>query len=191
MISSVAWPILGGSRDIRGFSIPRFFYSFRILILYSYIIYGPLANGVSTVVFESTPIYPSPSRYWQTVDKYKLTHFYSAPTAIRLLRRLGSQHVEKYDLSSLRVLGSVGEPINPEAWNWYHEHVGRKQCAIVDTFWQTETGSIVITPFPGAIETKPGSATVPFFGIDPVILDPVSGKVSFPIAGESSDVMNY
>lgn len=103
--------------------------------LFRYIIYGPLANGVTTVVFESTPVYPTPSRYWQTVDKYKLTQFYSAPTAIRLLRRLGSHHVEGHDLSSLRVLGSVGEPINPEAWNWYNEHVGRKQCAIVDTFW--------------------------------------------------------
>jgi acetyl-CoA synthetase len=143
---------------------------------HTYIIYGPLANGVTTTVFESTPVYPTPSRYWQTVDKYKLTQFYSAPTAIRLLRRLGAQHVEGHDLSSLRVLGSVGEPINPEAWNWYNEHVGRKQCAIVDTFWQTETGSIVVTPFPGAIETKPGSATVPFFGIEPAILDPVTGK---------------
>jgi hypothetical protein len=101
----------------------------------SYIIYGPLANGVTTTVFESTPVYPTPSRYWQTVDKYKITQFYSAPTAIRLLRRLGSHHVEQHDLSSLRVLGSVGEPINPEAWNWYNEHVGRKQCAIVDTYW--------------------------------------------------------
>ncbi|KAF8225577.1 acetate--CoA ligase [Tricholoma matsutake] len=142
---------------------------------HTYIIYGPLANGVTTTVFESTPVYPTPSRYWQTVEKYKLTQFYSAPTAIRLLRRLGAHHVENYDLSSLRVLGSVGEPINPEAWNWYNEHVGKKQCAIVDTFWQTETGSIVVTPFPGAIETKPGSATVPFFGIEPAILDPTTG----------------
>ncbi|KAI0252865.1 acetate--CoA ligase [Lactifluus subvellereus] len=143
---------------------------------HSYIVYGPLVNGVSTTVFESTPVYPTPSRYWQTVEKHKLTQFYSAPTAIRLLRRLGAQHVEHHDLSSLRVLGTVGEPINPEAWNWYNEHVGRHQCAIVDTFWQTETGSIVITPFPGAIETKPGSATVPFMGIDPVILDPETGN---------------
>lgn len=143
---------------------------------HTYIIYGPLCNGVTTTVFESTPVYPTPSRYWQTVEKHKLTQFYSAPTAIRLLRRLGAHHVENHNLSSLRVLGSVGEPINPEAWNWYNEHVGKMQCAIVDTFWQTETGSIVITPFPGAIETKPGSATVPFFGIEPAILDPVSGK---------------
>ncbi|KAF9045038.1 hypothetical protein BJ165DRAFT_1474885 [Panaeolus papilionaceus] len=143
---------------------------------HTYIVYGPLLNGVSTTVFESTPVYPTPSRYWQTVEKHKLTQFYSAPTAIRLLRRLGEHHVENHDLSSLRVLGSVGEPINPEAWNWYNEHVGKMQCAIVDTFWQTETGSIVVTPFPGAIETKPGSATVPFFGIEPAILDPVSGE---------------
>ncbi|KAG9089349.1 acetyl-CoA synthetase, partial [Ceratobasidium sp. 392] len=102
--------------------------------------------------------------------------FYTSPTAIRLLRRLGEHHFEGYDLSTLRVLGSVGEPINPEAWTWYNENVGKKQCAIVDTFWQTETGSIVITPIPGAVPTKPGSATVPFWGIDPVILDPVSGK---------------
>lgn len=101
----------------------------------SYIIYGPLANGVTTTVFESTPVYPTPSRYWQAVQTHKLTHFYSAPTAIRLLRRLGHQHVEGHNLDSLRVLGSVGEPINPEAWHWYNEHVGRKQCAIVDTFW--------------------------------------------------------
>ncbi|KAF9815222.1 hypothetical protein IEO21_04739 [Rhodonia placenta] len=143
---------------------------------HTYIVYGPLMNGVSTMVFESTPVYPTPSRYWQTVDKYKVTQFYSAPTAIRLLRRLGDHHVKDHDLSTLRVLGSVGEPINPEAWHWYNDHVGRKQCAIVDTFWQTETGSIVVTPFPGAIETKPGAATVPFFGIEPAILDPVTGK---------------
>jgi acetyl-CoA synthetase len=143
---------------------------------HTYIVYGPLANGVTTVVFESTPVYPTPSRYWETVDKHKITQFYSAPTAIRLLRRMGHEHVEKYDLSSLRVLGSVGEPINPEAWHWYNDYVGRKQCAIVDTFWQTETGSIVITPFPGAIETKPGSATVPFFGHHASILHPESGN---------------
>ncbi|KAG5352664.1 Acetyl-coenzyme A synthetase [Termitomyces sp. J132] len=142
---------------------------------HTYIIYGPLANGVTTTVFESTPVYPTPSRYWETVDRHQLTQFYSAPTAIRLLRRLGSHHVEPYSLKSLRVLGSVGEPINPEAWHWYNDHVGRGQCAIVDTFWQTETGSIVVTPFPGAVETKPGSATVPFFGIEPALLDPLTG----------------
>jgi acetyl-CoA synthetase len=143
---------------------------------HTYIVYGPLLNGVSTVVFESTPVYPTPSRYWQVVEKHRLTQFYTAPTAIRLLRRLGAHHTEPHDLSSLRVLGSVGEPINPEAWNWFNEHVGKFQAAIVDTFWQTETGSIVVTPFPGAIETKPGSATVPFFGIETAILDPTTGE---------------
>ncbi|KAF5373428.1 hypothetical protein D9615_009446 [Tricholomella constricta] len=142
---------------------------------HTYIVYGPLLNGVTTTVFESTPVYPTPSRYWETVAKHRLTQFYSAPTAIRLLRRLGAHHVEGHDLTSLRVLGSVGEPINPEAWHWYNEHVGRHECAIVDTFWQTETGSIVVTPFPGAVETKPGAATVPFFGIVPAVLDPLTG----------------
>ncbi|KAF9793523.1 acetate--CoA ligase [Thelephora terrestris] len=144
---------------------------------HTYIVYGPLLNGVTTTVFESTPVYPTPSRYWQVVEKHQITHFYTAPTAIRLLRRLGEHHTQAHDLSTVRVLGSVGEPINPEAWDWYNEHVGKRQCAIVDTWWQTETGLIMITPFPGAIETKPGSATVPFFGIEPVILDPVSGEV--------------
>ncbi|CAE6442516.1 unnamed protein product [Rhizoctonia solani] len=143
---------------------------------HTYIIYGPLLNGVTTTVFESTPVYPTPSRYWDVVQRHKITQFYTSPTAIRLLRRLGEHHFEGYDLSTLRVLGSVGEPINPEAWHWYNENVGKNQCAIVDTFWQTETGSIVVTPLPGAVPTKPGSATVPFWGIDPVILDPVSGK---------------
>lgn len=151
--------------------------SFHLSHFISYIVYGPLLNGVATTVFESTPVYPTPSRYWQAVEKHKITHFYTAPTAIRLLRRLGEQHVSNHDLSTLRVLGSVGEPINPEAWDWYNDHVGKRQCAIVDTWWQTETGSIMITPFPGAIETKPGAATVPFFGIEPVILDAQSGKV--------------
>ncbi|KZW00998.1 acetate--CoA ligase [Exidia glandulosa HHB12029] len=142
---------------------------------HTYIVYGPLLNGVTTTIFESTPVYPTPSRYWECVAKHKITQFYTSPTAIRLLRRLGDHHVDGHDLSTLRIIGSVGEPINPEAWNWYNEFVGKKECAIVDTFWQTETGSIVVTPFPGAIPTKPGSATVPFFGIDPVILDPVNG----------------
>ncbi|KAJ7859513.1 hypothetical protein B0H14DRAFT_629195 [Mycena olivaceomarginata] len=151
---------------------------------HTYIVYGPLLNGVTTLMFESTPVYPSPARYWETVAKHKVTQFYSAPTAVRLLRRLGAHHVTPHDLSSLRVLGSVGEPINPEAWNWYNEHVGKGQCAVVDTFWQTETGSIVITPFPGAVPTKPGSATVPFFGHEPAILDAVSGEeLSGPAEG--------
>ncbi|KAG9103441.1 acetyl-CoA synthetase [Ceratobasidium sp. 370] len=143
---------------------------------HTYIIYGPLLNGVTTTIFESTPVYPTPSRYWDVVQRHKITQFYTSPTAIRLLRRLGEHHFDGYDLSTLRVLGSVGEPINPEAWTWYNDNVGKKQCAVVDTFWQTETGSIVITPLPGAVPTKPGSATVPFWGIEPAILDPVTGK---------------
>lgn len=143
---------------------------------HTYIVYGPLLNGVTSVIFESTPVYPTPSRYWETVAKHKLTQFYTAPTAIRLLRRLGHEHTKGFDLSTLRTIGSVGEPINPAAWDWYNEHVGQKECAVVDTYWQTETGSIIITPLPGATRTKPGSATLPFFGIEPVILDPVTGK---------------
>ncbi|GAA5920340.1 hypothetical protein JCM1841_005571 [Sporobolomyces salmonicolor] len=143
---------------------------------HTYIVYGPLANGVTTTIFESTPVYPTPSRFWETVAKHKLTQFYTAPTAIRLLRRLGDQHTKGHDLSSLRTIGSVGEPINPEAWEWYWEHVGNKECAVVDTYWQTETGSIIITPLPGATKTKPGAATLPFFGIDVALLDPTTGK---------------
>lgn len=143
---------------------------------HTYIIYGPLMNGVTTTIFESTPVYPTPSRYWESVAKHKITQFYTAPTAIRLLRRLGEEHIKGHDISTLRTIGSVGEPINPEAWNWYHEHVGQTEAAVVDTYWQTETGSIIIAPLPGATKTKPGSATLPFFGIDPVILDPTSGE---------------
>ncbi|BGP34062.1 acetyl-coenzyme A synthetase 2 [Rhodotorula toruloides] len=143
---------------------------------HTYIVYGPLANGVTTTIFESTPVYPTPSRFWEVVAKHKLTQFYTAPTAIRLLRRLGEEHTKGHDLSTLRTIGSVGEPINPEAWEWYWEHVGKKECAVVDTYWQTETGSIIITPLPGATKTKPGAATLPFFGIDPVLLDPTTGK---------------
>ena len=143
---------------------------------HSYVVYGPLANGIATTVFESTPVYPTPSRFWDTIDRHRITHFYTAPTAVRLLRRLGEEYVQKADLSTLRVIGSVGEPINPEAWHWLNDHVGRKQAAIVDTFFQTETGSIVVSPLPGAIECKPGSATVPFLGIQAALLDPVTGK---------------
>lgn len=143
---------------------------------HSYILYGPLMNGVTTLVFESTPVYPTASRYWQVVQQHKITQFYTAPTSIRLLRRLGESHIEGHDLSSLRTIGTVGEPINPEAWDWYNKNVGKEQCAIVDTYWQTETGSIIITPLPGATKTKPGSATRPFWGIEPVLLDPQSGK---------------
>ena len=143
---------------------------------HSYIVYGPLANGATTTMFESTPLYPEPDRYWKVIDKWKVNQFYTAPTAIRALIREGEQWPAGCDLSSLRLLGTVGEPINPEAWRWYHRNVGHENCPIVDTWWQTETGGILITPLPGAIDTKPGSATLPFFGIEPVILDPESGK---------------
>ncbi|KAJ3378212.1 acetyl-CoA synthetase [Entophlyctis sp. JEL0112] len=143
---------------------------------HSYIVYGPLSNGVTTVVFESTPTYPNASRFWDVVDTHKLTQLYTAPTAIRALRRLGDDFVKPFSLASLRVLGSVGEPINPEAWEWYNTVVGRGRCAIVDTYWQTETGSIIVTPLPGAIATKPGAATLPFFGVDLAVLDATTGK---------------
>lgn len=143
---------------------------------HTYILYGPLMNGTTTLLFESTPAYPTPSRYWDVVDTHKLTQFYTAPTSIRLLRRMGSEYVANHDLSSLRVLGSVGEPINPEAWHWYNDHVGRGHCAIVDTYWMTEGGSHMITTLPGAIKSKPGSASKPFWGIQPVLLDPQTGK---------------
>ena len=138
---------------------------------HSYIIYGPLANGAITLMFEGVPTYPDASRFWQVVEKHKVNIFYTAPTAIRALMREGDGPVKSTDRSSLRLLGSVGEPINPEAWMWYHEVVGDSRCPIVDTWWQTETGGIMITPLPGATTTKPGSATLPFFGIKPVLVD--------------------
>ncbi|CEJ00764.1 Putative Acetyl-coenzyme a synthetase [Rhizopus microsporus] len=144
---------------------------------HTYGLYGPLTLGATTVLFESTPTYPSPSRFWQLIEKHKITQFYTAPTAIRALQRLGDQWLDNIDLSSLRVIGSVGEPINPEAWNWYNEMVGKNRCAVVDTYWQTETGSIIVSPLPGAIPTKAGSATLPFFGIQPVLLNPATGQV--------------
>ena len=144
---------------------------------HSYIVYGPLANGATTVMFEGVPTWPDAGRFWQVCAKHKVTQFYTAPTAIRALMAKGPEPVEAHDLSSLRILGTVGEPINPEAWNWYNEHVGKGRCPIVDTWWQTETGGHLITPLPGAIETKPGSATVPFFGVVPVILDAATAEV--------------
>ena len=138
---------------------------------HSYILYGPLANGATTLMFEGVPTYPDSGRFWQVVEKHKVSIFYTAPTAIRALMREGDEPVKKWDRSSLRLLGSVGEPINPEAWMWYHEVVGDGRCPIVDTWWQTETGGILITPLPGATTTKPGSATLPFFGIEPVLVD--------------------
>ncbi|SHH55670.1 acetate--CoA ligase [Cognatishimia maritima] len=143
---------------------------------HSYIVYGPLANGATTLMFEGTPTYPDASRFWQVCEKHKVNQFYTAPTAIRALMGQGNEFVEKCDLSSLRVLGTVGEPINPEAWNWYNEVVGGGRCPIVDTWWQTETGGHLMTPLPGAHATKPGSAMKPFFGIEPVVLEPTTGE---------------
>ena len=138
---------------------------------HSYIVYGPLANGATTLMFEGVPNYPDASRFWQVVDKHKVNIFYTAPTAIRALMREGNDPVEKTSRESLRLLGTVGEPINPEAWIWYNDVVGNKKCPIVDTWWQTETGGIAISPLPGAMDLKPGSATKPFFGIVPEIVD--------------------
>ncbi|MFA5580935.1 MAG: acetate--CoA ligase [Paracoccaceae bacterium] len=143
---------------------------------HSYIIYGPLANGATTVMFEGVPTWPDASRFWQVCEKHRVTQFYTAPTAIRSLMAMGNEYVEKADLSSLKLLGTVGEPINPEAWNWYNEVVGKGTRPIVDTWWQTETGGHLLTPLPGAIATKPGSATLPFFGVTPVLLDAQSGQ---------------
>jgi acetyl-CoA synthetase len=144
---------------------------------HSYIVYGPLANGATTIMFEGVPTFPDAGRFWEVCEKHKVNQFYTAPTAIRALMGAGNEWVEKYDLSDLRVLGSVGEPINPEAWNWYNEVVGKGNCPIVDTFWQTETGGHMLTPLPGATELKPGSAQQPFFGVQPVVLEPTSGEV--------------
>jgi acetyl-CoA synthetase len=142
---------------------------------HSYIVYGPLANGATTVMFEGVPTYPEAGRFWAVCEKHKVNQFYTAPTAIRALMAQGDDFVTKYDLSDLKLLGTVGEPINPEAWNWYNEIVGGGNVPIVDTWWQTETGGHLLTPLPGATTTKPGSATLPFFGIQPVILEPTTG----------------
>ena len=139
---------------------------------HSYVVYGPLLNGATTVLFESVPNYPDAGRYWEMVERLKINQFYTAPTALRAIQREGDTFVKKYDKSSLRILGTVGEPINPDTWKWYYDVVGEGRCSIVDTWWQTETGGILISPLPGAIATKPGSATLPFFGIEPVLLSP-------------------
>ena len=139
---------------------------------HSYVVYGPLLNGATTVLFESIPNYPDAGRYWEMVERLKINQFYTAPTAIRAIQREGDAFVKKYDRSSLRILGTVGEPINPDTWKWYYNVVGEGRCSIVDTWWQTETGGILITPLPGATPEKPGSATLPFFGIEPVLLSP-------------------
>ncbi len=138
---------------------------------HSYIIYGPLSNMATTLMFEGVPNYPDFGRFWEIVDKYKVNIFYTAPTALRALMKEGNSYVEKYDLSSLRVLGTVGETIKEPEWNWYYKVVGKERCPVIDTWWQTETGGILITPIPGITNLKPGSATLPFYGIQPVVLD--------------------
>ena len=152
---------------------------------HSYIVYGPLANGATTVMFESTPTYPDAGRYWQMVDDLGINIFYTAPTALRAIMREGDEYVHKYSRESLRILGSVGEPINPEVWRWYHDVVGNGQCSVVDTWWQTETGGILITPLPGATPAKPGSATLPFFGIELLLVDDDGNVI------EGDDAMGY
>ena len=149
---------------------------------HSYIVYGPLCNGATSVMFEGVPNYPDISRFWKVVEKYKVTIFYTAPTAIRAIAKEGSDWVKKADLSSLRILGTVGEPINPEAWNWYHHNIGRDDLPIVDTWWQTETGGILITPLPGAIDLKPGKATVPYMGVVPAIIDEWGEEITETVA---------
>ena len=143
---------------------------------HTYIVYGPLANGATTVMFEGIPSYPDAGRCWQVVEKHGINIFHTAPTAIRALMAAGPEYPDKYEMPTLRILGSVGEPINPEAWLWYYKHVGKERCTVVDAWWQTETGGHMIAPFPGAIATKPGSATKPFFGVQPVVLSP-EGRV--------------
>ena len=151
---------------------------------HSYIVYGPLANGATTLMFEGVPTWPDAGRFWAVCEKHGVNQFYTAPTAIRALMGQGKSWVEKHDLSALKVLGTVGEPINPEAWRWYDEVVGKGACPIVDTWWQTETGGHLLTPLPGATTTKPGSATLPFFGVEPAILEAESGKVIDSVEAE-------
>jgi acetyl-CoA synthetase len=150
---------------------------------HSYIVYGPLANGATTMMFEGVPNHPDPSRFWQVVDKHNVGIFYTAPTALRALMREGEEWIRRTSRRSLRILGTVGEPINPDVWLWYYDHVGEQRCPIVDTWWQTETGGILITPIPGATPLKPGSATRPFFGVEPVIIDNDGKRVEGPGEG--------
>ena len=150
---------------------------------HSYVIYGILANGATSLMYEGTPTHPGPDRFWDIIERWGVTIFYTAPTAIRTFIRLGDEHPKKHDLSSLRLLGSVGEPINPKAWMWYHRVIGGKRCPIVDTWWQTETGGIMITPLPGAVDTKPGSATLPFPGIQAEVWNEQGEPVSPPNGG--------
>ena len=158
---------------------------------HSYIVYGPLSNCTTTLMFEGVPNYPTSSRFWEVVDKHKVNIFYTAPTALRALMAEGEAPVKKTNRDSLRILGTVGEPINPEAWNWYNEIVGDKRCPIVDTWWQTETGGILITPLPGAIDAKPGSATKPFFGIKPVLVDSDNNELSGEAEGNLCIEMSW
>ena len=150
---------------------------------HSYIVYGILANGATGVMYEGAPDHPAPDRLWDMVERHKVTVFYTAPTAIRTFIKWGDEHVTKHDLSTLRLIGTVGEPINPEAWMWYHKLIGKERCPIVDTWWQTETGAIMITPLPGAVTTKPGSATLPFFGVDADIVNEAGESVTPPDGG--------
>jgi acetyl-CoA synthetase len=150
---------------------------------HSYVIYGILANGATTLMYEGVPTHPGPDRFWDIIERHRVSIFYTAPTAIRTFIRLGDEHPKKHDLSSLRLLGTVGEPINPEAWMWYHRVIGRKKCPIVDTWWQTETGGVMISALPGAVKTKPGSATLPFPGIEPEVVDEKGEPVKAPGGG--------
>ena len=150
---------------------------------HSYIVYGPLANGATTLMFEGVPTYPDASRCWQVVDKHKVNIFYTAPTAIRALMGLGDEPVTRTSRASLKLLGTVGEPINPEAWEWYYKVVGDSRCPIVDTWWQTETGAIMIAPLPGAVDLKAGSATLPMFGVQPVLMDPDGNELEGATSG--------
>jgi acetyl-CoA synthetase len=150
---------------------------------HSYIVYGPLCNGATSLMFEGVPTYPDAGRFWQIVEKHRVNIFYTAPTALRSLMGLGDQWVTRHKRDSLRVLGTVGEPINPEAWEWYHRVVGERRCPIVDTWWQTETGGILITALPGAMDLKPGSATLPFFGVEPCLVDDKGNELSGPATG--------
>jgi acetyl-CoA synthetase len=151
---------------------------------HSYIVYGPLANGATVVMYEGAPNWPEPDRFWKIIAENRINILYTAPTAIRAFIRWGEQWVKKHDLSSLRLIGTVGEPINPEAWMWYHKNIGGGRCPIVDTWWQTETGAIMITPLPGAIPTKPGSGTLPFFGVDPAVVDESGREVGPNVGGK-------
>jgi acetyl-CoA synthetase len=150
---------------------------------HTYIVYGPLAIGATTLMFEGVPTYPNGDRFWQIIAKHRVNSFFTAPTAIRALQSLGNDLVTRHDRSSLRIIGSVGEPINPEAWEWYHSIVGEGRCPIVDTWWQTETGGVMITPLPGAHALKPGFASFPFFGIEPALLDEQGQEITGPGSG--------